>query len=650
MVDTLLLFKHFVELNWARLTFEVQARHLKMKGANTYSLRKSIKLICDQVGLKETTHHMCPQGCIVYNGDYADLEECPAEREVVRTTRTGRTVEKHVLCLEPRYKPGLDQRGQREPAGLCHFYPVDPLVDAVLGTVRGASWVRHAMADAREHWLAGGERLVRDALNGEAMRQLYDTDRRSRYPILHPYTVPVAFTSDGANLVEMRDAFGQQSAYFELCHFLFLPLELRNKTAWQWRLCVTGPRKPFKPLTFIAVAEQSFAKLEVPVYRRVALAEVDQTGPESEPPLSLVEVTNVVVILQKSDTVETASLMRAVGATGRCSCPYCYLPGAKTSTGHYAPCMLAPHVDPTKSDPRRDLWLGPGTLTDVAAVQDHDQMVLRDWRSLQHVLARLRDAPNATSRERIQGHYGVVDEPAFASLQSQTRLYPFWWTLDPMHLLWKNVFKTLADLVFDKQASRVANWTIDDAVRKQVDATHDHSRAYVPHQLWGSARSIVQKLGDYKAWELRDRMTSGFLYWALRDHVDPELCALLLVSWKLSVACTARVIDCEDEGADWATLDLARLPDAGHLAVKADEVRVGVADFLFRFESYYYKRQRDSMHGVTTPSMHRLVHLNQFFRKWGPGYSFDQDVLETTIYQKPRPAIKRRRRSGTFLA
>lgn len=738
-----------VKGNWARKTFNEVMQLFKLFGLGPVcGWRAAESLVRMLSGYVEQELEMCPFGCMLFScPQHNDKQYCTQKRRVPNPEGNG-TVE--VDCNADRYIFSND--GTRRPAGVYYFHSPVAAINAMMASPKHSRWVREWNATARKSQNRNASSLATDINKGNIMKALHKL-RPNEDPLMLPLTVPLAYTSDGAELVKERDATSTQNGYVQALSFYHVPLDKRHSMDYTWCLGVSGPGVAKDTESFWYPVERCLAKLEKLTARWTAgelepnyqladtgcqLADEAANSQLSPAQLGLVaKTTNAVTLLARVDTVEQVNIANASGAMGKSPCLSCtfhsWMPPGRNQ--QYRPYALAPSVAATQGRLDLDLECNHEIGRVFAVLQKRKWSVLVDE-------VRRFSTLNGTALANATRDAGFKGMPGFANLRSRQLLYTDFQPLDMMHLLDQNVMKKLVKGLMGQLAKTSSSFRpLTPDHLEAVEEIHRRTRPLTPIEIANSCRSLPQKWGSFYAWEMKVTISSGLLYYAIENmacpprpdssaqtalnteevdidgdaamdgNVDPmdqlddtqvggvagpsnpsanwrlpsanwqdqpanwhpaptsavtqSLPAtnnddnspdcdwdgtkfLLILAMKLRVAVQCRVIDKDDEGADWQAVDFTTCRPSGEWVVKAAEIDSLAKRFVHEYERILCGRDHSCANEIITASLHRLLHIGDFCRTHGPLVNTSQNALETFIGSIKRASKNQKNKSQNF--
>ena len=397
------------------------------------SLYSIIRRLAVLSGLEPLYFDCCPNACIAYTGDYADLNQCP-------------------LCDQTRFREGVDRKPRRQ---FCYI----PLIPRLQNLFANPKTIKEILYRFNYQAIPN---VISDVFDGEHYQKL----RRTRVTVdgkklPHKYfsgknDIAFSVCLDGYLLYKRRR--GGPSTTPIMIQIYNFPPEIRTLIARELCLGVI-PGGPKRPDTDLYPFENECAELAIGVKTFDCVS-------QSHFPLHGYN------LFPHGDIIAIEKLLNVKGHNGKCPCRSCKIKAINNADSpdktYYVPLS-----HPKKQGDRRRFSLDPLDLP----LRAHG-----DWVD---ATTQLANATLAKDRNALAMELGIKGMPMLKRVGSLNYARGVPW--DFMHLLFENVVKNLIYMWMGKFKGLDAgreDYIIPQAIWKEigketVDAVKDIPSAFV---------------------------------------------------------------------------------------------------------------------------------------------------------------------------
>ncbi|GAA5919137.1 hypothetical protein JCM1841_005647 [Sporobolomyces salmonicolor] len=543
--------------------------------------------------LQEEQIEVCAQCHIRFTSEACrDLDHCPHDGQ-------------------PRWRP-LDAKEKKKknppvhgrPVCTIPYWPVKQFVHAI-----------YASPSAIEETLKWGQQATtilalpqneRPTLSTGLADSPHVLKLRENKILLNELSTALIYSSDGAVL---RQDKGKKpvNGEFHIVRRASASLKTQFQHSWIWRSKTIGPRKASHVDSNNFEFEEEVEELERPFWVWNA-----KEGKAAR--------TNVVVVLDSSDTVASCAKCKGRGALGKQACFYCHLEGEYIDS-NYVPCCMRPHGS-TGSDVLLDgMEAGEG--------QEVEALKMRSWEQASEDLETL-DAlgPETKEGKDWMRDRGISGYPIFSATDSHRLGYPFYWSLGHMHFLY-NMINHVLDLLTGIVSSAAQPPPISPDALEAMGKLHAHTRHLSPTAL-GQSIGPPKHRGSFKSTEVI-RLLDELPHLTANIGLSKEWREYILLFTKVMRMIGAANIERADDGGDINEFDCTALRPDGLDVAPLFILRTLIPKFVVETEHLFYGRDRAYLLKVLNITLHRTLHWPTFLEMLGPSYSYAEYGMEGVI-------------------
>ena len=405
----MLSLKHYVawkKSNGTVLAYRLHAQVLQSaSGIEILSLYSTQKLARSLTDLHPSQVDMCPQSCLAYEGEFAEMETCPY-------TRNGK------VCGEPRYKAKGCSTAQNKPRAQMMCLPVMATIKAMFANADTSKLLRH-----RDKCLQEALHLVATAPEAVKYSDFCDSKvhmhhHQSMGLFQDPRDIAFALSTDGAQLTMKR----QSDTWLLILMVLNLPPEMRYKSFHVIHpMAIPGPNPPGNIESYLFTLFKEMAMASDGIWMWDA---VD----------SSYFLNHACICMALGDMLGSAKLNGMAGHSAIYGDRFSMVKGARASLKKGSKAQYYPISPPQNStfNPERpqtyDLYNLPMRQEDLY------------WKTIEGI----QGAKSKTHCAAITKETGISHMPLCAA--SPAFLHPTFFPLDPFHLFYENCMAFLWDL------------------------------------------------------------------------------------------------------------------------------------------------------------------------------------------------------------
>jgi hypothetical protein len=404
--------KHYVawkKSNGTVLAYKLHAQVLQSEtGTEILSIYSAQKLAEDLTELKPKKVDICPNSCIAYTGEFAELESCPFIRTVKK---------KKFKCMEPRNQPMKPTQRLPKPRAQMMFLPVMPIIKGMFANAETSKLLRYRDKCLQKALhlvaLAPGNAKYSDFCDSKVHMHQHDNmglfqDSRD---------IAFALSTDGAQLTMKK----QSDTWVLILLLLNLPPEIRYTTGGViYPLAIPGPNAPGNIESFLWEIFEEMATASEGIWMWDA---VD----------SSYFVNHACICMALGDMLGSAKLNGMAGHTAIYGDRFSMVKTARNSDQKNAKSLYYPMSppQPLKYNPDRPQY-------------NLSKLPMRQESLYWATIEKLHRAATQADRAKITKDSGISRMPLCAA--SPAFLHPTFFPLDPFHLFYENCMLFIWDL------------------------------------------------------------------------------------------------------------------------------------------------------------------------------------------------------------
>ncbi|KAJ8509049.1 hypothetical protein ONZ45_g8718 [Pleurotus djamor] len=540
-------------------------------GATTLSRHSCVKLAQKLTGFEPTLHHICPNKCIAYVGQYKDLRSCPFRRRS----------NNFEICGASRYI--TSKKGER-PAAQFRVFPVIPTIRAMFANTESAKLLRY-----RDRTLRQAVEMVKACAGG------FQNSRYSDYPNgrihINQHLNKNLFQNecDLAWIVSMDGAMlsmkKQSDVWFLILILLNLPPEIRYKSRNVITVFATpGPQGPGDLESFMWPVYVEMAKMSEGfwIWDAVTRSNLISRGE---------------TVLANADMPGQGKIDGSTGPTGLWASRHKLVMGARTN----------------KKRCKRQYF--PSVLSEVGKLYnstrpEYNYYDLPELSQSQYwdIIARLKRASFDQVHKSIIAEFGITRMPLVAVSNSYE--WPHFFPSDPFHLFYENIIPYFWDLWTKyTEPTEIPHMTAD--VAAQFGTFLVEAQRTLPPDLCGPIRDVhLKRNSQYKAYEWM-ALGHWYIYPFLLELQFPSIVTDNFSEFVHILEFATKVVPRDD--------------------VELDGLQDRIIKFLHEFERIYVPNKDVSKINRMRLCVFQLIHIPTHIRNNGSYYMGSQATIERQI-------------------